>query len=416
MRILIYSYNYHPEPIGIAPLMTELAEGLAQREHQVRVVTALPWYPGSMIYPEYRGNLYRTETRNNVTIQRSFVWAKPERSFRNRGLFEISFMGLSLLQALKGPRPDVILLVVPGLPVSIPAAFVSWWYRAPLILNLQDILPDAAVHVGLLTNPRLIKIFEKLEKFAYRHATKISVIANGFTKNLLQKGIPNDKIVEISNWVNVDFIRPTNSQQTYFRTKNQLTDKFIVLYSGNIALTQGLETVIRAAPLLTDLTDLVFTIVGELKAIAELRAYCQAQGADINNVQFFNFQPREKLPEMLGAANLALVMQKSNVIAFNMPSKIQVLLASGRPILASVPSNGTAANAINTSGGGMVVSPEDPKALADAIRMLYSDRERLKVMGKQGRAYAERTYAFSQALDRYEQLFKEAQIAYQQKS
>ena len=165
MRILIYSYNYHPEPIGIAPLMTELAEGLVKRGHQVRVITAMPWYPSGEIYPEYSGQLYLTEERNGVQIQRCYVRIRPKRNLSNRVLFELSFVLLSFVQALKGWRPDVIFLTIPGLPVCVPAAVLGWLYRSPIILNLQDILPDAAVHVGLIRNKKLIRVFKFLEAF-----------------------------------------------------------------------------------------------------------------------------------------------------------------------------------------------------------------------------------------------------------
>jgi len=113
MRILIYSYNYHPEPIGIAPLMTELAEGLVQRGHEVRVVTGMPNYPQRRIYDEYQGKLYVTEEKNGVTIQRSFVWVKPKPGLLDRILLDGSFVLTSFLQAMRGWRPDVILLTVP---------------------------------------------------------------------------------------------------------------------------------------------------------------------------------------------------------------------------------------------------------------------------------------------------------------
>ncbi len=399
MKILIYSYNYHPEPIGIAPLMTELAEGLVQRDHEVRVVTAMPWYPGSEIYPEYKGNIYLTEEKNGVKLQRCYVWSRPERSLKNRIFFEVSFAALSFSQAIRGWRPDVIFLTIPGLPVCVPATLLGWLYRRPIVLNLQDILPDAAVHVGLLTNEKLIKIFQNLEKFAYHNASKISVIADGFTKNLLTKGVEPQKIVEIPNWVDINFIKPLSKENNYFIQENNLEGKFVVLYSGNIALTQGLETVIDAAVTLNNITEIVFVIVGEKKALAELEAYCQKQGA--NNVKLIPFQPREKLPEMLAAADVALVMQKKNVIAFNMPSKIQVLLASGRPIIASVPATGTAARAIKNSGGGSVVPPEDPQALANAIKNSYDSPQELITLGKKGREYAEKNYAIEIALDKY---------------
>lgn len=405
MRILVYSYNYHPEPIGIAPLMTELAEGLARRGHQVRVITAVPWYPASEISPEYKGKLYCTEKRNGVKIQRCYVWIRSDRGLRNRALFEVSFVVLSFLQALRGWRPDVILLTVPGLPVCVPAAILSRIYRAPIVLNLQDILPDAAIHVGLLKSEKMIRIFQRLEKFAYKTATKISVIADGFTKNLLEKGVPAHKIVEIPNWVDVNFIKPLPQENNYFRAENGLEGKFVVMYSGNIALTQPLEVLVDAAARLQHLKNLAIVIVGKKEALTRLERYCELQG--VNNVILRPFAPREKLPQMLAAADVAMVMQKHNVISFNMPSKIQVLLASGRAIIASVPATGTAARAIEKSGGGMVVPPEDSQSLANAILELYSNPEMVKTLGKQGRQYAEDHYSFDFALNSYEQLFSE---------
>ncbi|NES87638.1 MAG: glycosyltransferase family 4 protein [Moorea sp. SIO2B7] len=404
MRILIYSYNYHPEPIGIAPLMTELAEGLANRGHQVRVITAMPWYPKGLVDPDYRGKLYLTEKRNGVKIQRCYIWTRRKRNLRNRALFELSFVSLSFFQALNGWRPDVILLTVPGLPVCIPASLLGWLYRVPVVLNLQDILPDAAVHVGLIKNKKMIRLLKRLEKFAYRAATKISVIADGFTRNLLEKGVPNQKIVEIPNWVDINFIKPLPKENNYFRAKYHLENKFVVLYSGNIALTQGLETVIQAATRLQHLKDIAIVIVGEDNARERLECYCQK--CDVQNVQLLPFQDREQLPEMLAAADVGLVVQKHNVIGFNMPSKIQVLLASGRAIIASVPLSGTAARAIKKSGGGIVVPPEDPEALAQTIINLYENRDQVKELGHKGRQYAQENYAYEIALDKYEQIFE----------
>ncbi|MDJ0842812.1 glycosyltransferase family 4 protein [Crocosphaera sp.] len=407
MHILIYSYNYHPEPIGIAPLMTELAEGLVKRGHTVRVVTAMPWYPNSEIAPEYRGKLYLTENLNDVRVQRSFVWISRKRNFKNRALFEISFVILSFFQFLNGSRPDVIFLTIPGLPVCVPAAILSWLYRTPIILNLQDILPDAAVHVGLIRNPKMIRLFQWLEKFAYSTATKISVISDGFTENLLQKKVPKEKIIEIPNWVDVNFIKPLEQENNYFRKENNLEGKFVVLYSGNIALTQPLEYLIDAAAKLSHIDDIAVVIVGKQDALEKLERDCHRKKT--KNVILRPFQPRNKLPEMLAAANVGMVMQRENVISFNMPSKIQVLLASGRAIIASVPANGTAARAIEKSGGGLVVPPQDSEALASAIEHLYLNPQLVKSLGEKGRAYAKQVYNFELILDRYEELLLSVQ-------
>jgi colanic acid biosynthesis glycosyl transferase WcaI len=404
MDILIYAYNYHPEPIGIAPLMTELAEGLVQRGHQVRVVTGMPNYPQRQIYEGYRGKLYVTEERNGVKIQRCFVWVRPKPGLVDRILLETSFVGTSFIQALNGKRPDVILLTVPPLPASVPATVFKWMQRAPVVLNLQDVLPEAAVVAGLLTNKALIRVFESLERFSYRYANKIAAISDGFVDNLINKGVSPDKITLIPNWVDTDFIRPLDKQNNSFRQEQGLDGKFVVLYSGNIALTQGLETLIQAAALVLDQPDIAIVIVGEERALGALRDRRDEIGA--TNVKLLPFQPRERLPEMLSAANVGMVMQKKTVIAINMPSKIQVLLASGLPILASVPDAGTAAKAVQTSGGGWVVPPEDPEAIAQAIRQLKAAPDTLEKLSQQGRQYALDNYSFREALDRYEAIFE----------
>jgi colanic acid biosynthesis glycosyl transferase WcaI len=409
MRILIYSYNYHPEPIGIAPLMTELAEGLVARGHEVRVITGMPNYPERKIYPEYQGKIYCTEERNGVIIQRSCVWVRPKPGLLDRMLLDGSFVVTSIFQALKGWRPDVILLTVPPLPVCLPASFLGWLYSCPVVLNLQDILPDAAVHVGLLKSNLAIRVFEQLERYAYHTAHTISVIADGFTENLVNKDISISKIRCIPNWVDTKFICPLPKEDNPFRRVHNLENKFVVMYSGNIALTQGLQTVIHAAAQLQHVPEIVFVVVGEAKALDTLWQLCAKHALD--NVLLLPFQPREQLPEMLAAADVGLVMQKHNVIAFNMPSKIQVLLASGRPIVASVPSTGTAARAIRQSRGGVVVEPEDPGSLAEAILDLYKNPTKVETMAQQGRQYAIVQYSFEQALSRYEDLFYEVTAA-----
>ena len=403
MRILIYSYNYYPEPIGIAPLMTELAEGLSKRGHQVRVITAMPNYPEREIYEAYRGKWYLNEYKNNVQIQRSYIWIRPQPNLLDRVLLDASFVVTSFLPALFGWRPDVILSTSPSLPVCVPAALLGWLRACPVVLNLQDILPEAAIHVGLLKNKLLIKVFTALEQFAYHTASKISVIADEFVENLLSKGVAPDKIEQIPNWVDVNFIRPSSQKNNSFRAAHNLNGKFVVLYSGNIGLTQGLETVIKAASGLRHIQDIAFVIVGESKGLQRLQKYCLKCGAD--NGLLLPLQPRKQLPQMLAAADVGLIVQKQNVVSFNMPSKIQLLLASGRALVASVPESGTAAKAVRQSGGGVIVPPEDPKALATAILDLYKHPEKVKELGVNSRQYAMEQYAFEQALNQYEDLF-----------
>ncbi|MDF5734503.1 MULTISPECIES: glycosyltransferase family 4 protein [unclassified Nostoc] len=405
MHILIYSYNYHPEPIGIAPLMTELAEGLVKRGHQVRVITGMPNYPQREIYDGYRGKWYVTEQKNGVTIQRSYLRIKSKPNLVDRLLLELSFVFTSLPQIFKGKRPDVIILTIPPLLGTLPATIFGWLYNCPVVLNVQDILPEAAVKIGLLKNKWMIRTLAALEKFAYRTAHTISVITDSFRENLVNKGVPVNKIVCIPNWVNVNFIRPLPKENNSWIFSHQLDGKFVVLYSGNIALTQGLETVIDAAVCLRHIREIVFVIVGESIALHRLQQYCLLNGAD--NVLLLPLQPREKIPEMLAASDVGLIVQKRNVISFNMPSKIPLLLASGRPIVGSVPATGTAAKAIELSGGGIIVEPESPDAMAAAVYDLYANPALGARLGKTGRQFAEENYSLEQALDRYEWLFSD---------
>ncbi|MEA5580921.1 glycosyltransferase family 4 protein [Nodularia harveyana UHCC-0300] len=403
MYILIYSYNYYPEPIGIAPLMTELAEGLVEQGHEVRVITGMPNYPQRQIYEGYQGKWYITEEKNGVTIQRSYLRIKSKPNLLDRLLLELSFVFTSLPQALKGKKPDVILLTVPPLLVSLPAAFLGWLNNCPVVLNVQDILPEAAIRIGLIKNKLMIRVLTFLEKFAYRNSHTISVISEGFRENLVNKGVPNKKIVCIPNWVNINFIQPLANKKNSWKSEHKLDGKFVVLYSGNIALTQGLETVIETAVRCREIKDIVFVIAGESTALERLQKYCLSCDAD--NVLLLPLQPREKLPEMLAAANVGLIVQKHNVISFNMPSKIPLLLASGKPIIGSVPKNGTAAQAIQLSGGGIVVDPESPEALADAVQKLYENPTLGSHLGKKGREFAVENYSFEQALESYQELF-----------
>ncbi len=406
MRILIYSYNYHPEPIGIAPLMTELAEGFAKRGHEVRVVTGMPNYPERKVYDEYEGKFFLREEKNTVTVQRSYIYVKGSKpGLLDRLLLDGSFIASSLWQAFNGWKPDIIFATTPPILISLPVSFYGLFSHSCLVLNIQDIVSEAAVRVGLVKKDSwILRIAEAVEKLAYLKAAKISVIAEDFVTKLVEQGIDKNRIVCIPNWVDLNFIRPLEKNNS-FREEHNLKDKFVVVYSGNIALTQGLETVIKAAAILKENLEIYFVILGEEKARQKLQECCDNYQAD--NVILLPLVPREKLPEMLSAADVGLVVQKKTVTAFNLPSKIPVILASGRPIIASVPDTGTAMRVVKESGGGIVVTPEDSQALAEAILELYENPEKLEQLGQQGRKYAEENFGSKSALDNYEALFAE---------
>lgn len=403
MRILIYSYNYYPEPIGIAPLLTELAEGLVERGHQVRVVTGMPNYPQRVVYEEYKGKFFLTEEINDVTIQRSYIYVKPKPGVLTRLMLDGSFIISSLWQLFNGWQPEVIFATIPPLLTPLPVSVYRLFCNCPIVFNIQDIVSEAAIRVGLVKSDSwIIRSVQAVEKMAYREASKISVIAEEFVPKLVGQGVPISQIICIPNWVDFNFIKPLE-KNNYFRNKHHLNGKFVALYSGNIALTQGLETVIKAAAKVKHIPKIAFVIVGEKTALGALKECRKEHEAD--NVLLLPLVPREKLPEMLSAADVGLVVQKKNVTQFNLPSKIPVILASGRPIVASVPDQGTAITVVKESGGGIVVPPEDDEALAQAIVELYENPDKAEKLGEQGRKYAEENFGSKNALDSYEALF-----------
>ncbi|MGB5975130.1 MAG: glycosyltransferase family 4 protein, partial [Nodosilinea sp.] len=175
------------------------------------------------------------------------------------------------------------------------------------------------------------------------------------------------------------------------------------LYTGNIAETQGMRTAIRAARALAAYPAIQMVIVGESKQLAALGRFCQQ--LELTNVSLLPFVPRAELPDLLAAADVGLILQKHGMVGFNVPSKTQVLLASGRPVIASVPAHGAAAQTLIASGGGVVVEPENPTALAKGILDLYHQPEWARALAQQGRQYALEHYSARHAIDRYEALF-----------
>jgi colanic acid biosynthesis glycosyl transferase WcaI len=402
MRILILAHNYYPELIGIAPLVTELAESLVQEGHEVQVVTAMPNYPERSIYLPYRGRLACIESRAGVRLIRHWVFIRPQPGLITRLTFELSNLCLSTLFSLQQPKADVILAVSPQLSSSLTAHLLQKLWGCPVVLNVQDLLPDAAIASGLLKNSILIAVSRWLEMFAYGKANAIVLISGQFVRSLVEKGIPAEKLWKIYNWVDTAFIRPMERQGP-FREKLGLKDEFVVMYSGNIALTQGLETMIEAAKILQKHEDIRFVIVGEQKALDRLQVLITGYG--LHNVRLLPFQPRTQLPQMLAAADVGLILQKEHVVDINMPSKTMVLMASGRPVIASVNHRGEVARAIEQSGAGVVVTPEDPQSLAQTILQLKANPDLAQVYGEKARAYACAHFDRCQSVKEYTQVF-----------
>lgn len=399
-HILVVTGAYAPDRTGIAPLETELCEYLAARGHRVSVVTGLPHYPEWEVPQEYRGKLWMREALGGVEVHRGAIYVPGRRTTLRRILYDTSIGVATALRGLPIRNVDLVLAVSPPLQAALAGYFLSWINRAPLVLHLQDLLPDLAVALGMLRNRMLIRLARALEKFLYRRAAAIFVISEGFRTNLLAKGVPESRLKVVPNWTDTRAIR-ANAPAGDFRRRHQIAESdFLVLHTGNMGTKQKLDNVLEAAALLRENSSTVFCLVGGGTDKERLLQCAVSRG--LHNVRFLPLEPKELLPATLATADVLLVNQSAQVVDMVIPSKLVTYMAAGRAVVAAVEPSCEAARAIRQAGCGRVVPPENPAALAAALLDMKSNRALAAELGRAGRLYAERHFDRELLLARFE--------------
>jgi colanic acid biosynthesis glycosyl transferase WcaI len=386
MRIMILHMRFHPDLTGTGPLVTDLASDLAKMGDEVTVITSMPHYGRHEIPPEYRGRLLHHSDFDGVDLWRTFVYVPTDPSGFQRSVNYLSYTFMSVVGGLMAKKPDVILCVNPPITAGLSGWLLGLARRAPLVFNVQDVWPDCLMLIDQLRSPLLIRIFQRLEKFIYRVSARVTVLSEGMKENLVRKGVPAEKVVVIPNWANVETIRPVERENS-FRVAHGLNGEFVVMFAGNLGFIAMLDKVLDAAKLLEDEPHIKFLIIGAGNAKAGLVRRADELG--LQNIRFLPTQPREVLPEMLGAADLALVTLNRRLGQLNVPSKTCSIMASARPVLAAVPENSEIARLVKVADCGLSVPPEDPQSLAQAIKHLSGQPEQLRTYGANGRRYVE---------------------------
>lgn len=382
MKILFYGINYAPELTGIGKYSGELCEWLAIRNHEVRVVTAPPYYPSWKISPSYSKWRYQSESLNNVNVLRCPLWVPRIQSGRNRVLHLLSFMLTSLPAILYYSllwRPDIIIVIEPPLICAVPALFAARLSRAIAWLHVQDLEIDAAVNSGLVRTTRLLNVICRVERWLLRHYDIVSSITNKMLSKLSYKGLDSSSAVMFPNWIDTSIIKPIKAPCS-IRTELGLDQKLVALYSGNMGNKQGLDIIIDAAKLLRDNSDIFFVMCGD----GAKRSKLEQAARDLPNILFLPLQPLERLNELLNLADIHLLPQLSGMDDLVMPSKLLGMLASARPIIGCVSKDTELADIISTAG--CIVSPSRADDLAEAILVLASNQDMRKSLGKAGRA------------------------------
>ncbi len=404
-KVLVITPQYAPDLGPSAPIYTALCEDLQRMGCDVTVVTAFPNYAGSDAQNSHSKHFFHEETLNGVRLRRSYVFTVPKSSLWRRLLYHSSFNLFSTLSALGAGRPDVVLADAPTLWSGLPLMTMALVRGVPFVYIVHDIYPDVLLRLGILTNQRILNLIGRVEGFFYGRAVRISVLSTGFKENLIRKGVSETKIVIIPACVDVDFIRPLSRENT-LREQWQLKDKFVVLYAGNIGLSQGLETCLEAARLLTGYPDIVIVLVGEGASKAALQQVAKERG--MANVKFFPFLPREEVPLLYSLADCCLVSLKRDIVAESVPSKAYSIMAGGRPILATVNQETEVGSFLKDVKCGLCVPPENPRALADAILALHKDAALCSEMGRRGREYVVEHYSREVAAKQYYEVIEQA--------
>lgn len=397
MNILILGINYAPEMVGIGPYTAGMAQYLAEVGHAVTVVCAKPYYPQWKVEDEYRGGGVHVSVEHGVRVVRLPTYVPEKPDGKRRLAHHLSFAAraqLAMMSETRRQRPDVIIGIAPSLISIMAARYAARRTGAKLWLHIQDFEVEAAFATGLLNESGLLaRTARRFENWAIA-ADRVSTISPQMCAKLVEKGIPEERIVEFRNWANIDEIMPMSTPSPY-RKEWGIDRKHVALYSGNIANKQGIEIVLEAARLLSHRKDLAFVVCGNGPNKARLMEI--ARGLD--NIHFHDLQPRERLSELLGMATVHLLPQIAGAADLVLPSKLTNMLASGRPVVATAAPGTGLANEVE--GCGLVTQPGNTGAFATAIEKVIDDGALSSMYGQEARGRALSQWSRKSTLDRF---------------
>lgn len=400
-RILFLTQWFDPEPTfkGLA-----YARELVRQGFDVEVVTGFPNYPGGKLYQGYRVRYLQREVMDGIHVTRVPLYPSHDQSSVRRVANYLSFAFSSLFYCLFfAKRADVIYAYHPPLTVGVVASLVRMLRRIPVVYDIQDIWPDTLSATGMLKGGRTLACVATICAWVYRHVDHIVVLSPGFKRLLLSRGVPENKLQVVYNWANDPVLV---AQQT--RIPTALADdreRFTVLFAGNIGKAQALDVVLDAAQLLQHRgVSVRWVLLGGGIEISRLRQ--RALDMSLDSVIFLPPVPMTEVGAYLSVADVLLVhLRKDPLFSITIPSKTQAYMAMGKPLLMAV--EGDAADLVRQSGGGVVVEPERPYALAAAVeRMLALDADELRAMGKRAKEYYQEHLGITVGVRHFGEIFR----------
>lgn len=414
MNLLVLCPHFAPDVAPTGEVMTQIAAGLTDRGHRLHVVTSLPWYQHHAIEDGWDGQVIRHEDVSWGRITRVHPFPTDKTDIPARAL---AFGGFTALSGLAGmltrSRPDAVLAMSPPLTLGLAGWSIARTRGIPFVFNIQDVFPDVAVELGAITEPRIIAAASWLERETYLRADAVTVLSDDLRDNVVAKiagrrgaGGDPSKVRVIPNFIDTEWIRPGNRHNAYRRDLG-LTDETVVMYAGNVGLSQSLDLLLAAAAHHAHDPQVVFVINGGGSARSDL----ERAAAGLPNVRFVDMQPKERLPEVVAAADIHVVPLRTGLARSSVPSKLYTILAAARPVVASVDPGTEVARTVETAGAGTAVPPDDPEAFTKAIESLVRAPQEAAAMGEAGRRFVEQWASPEAVAASYEALFDELRAA-----
>ena len=401
MKILVYGINYSPELTGIGKYTGEMVEWMTQQGHEVRVITAPPYYPEWQVGVNYSAWRYRRE-EGAATVWRCPLYVPKQPSTIKRLLHLGSFAVSSFfpLMAQRSWKPDRIIGVVPTLFCTPGMRLLAKLSGSRTLLHIQDYEVDAMLGLGMAGKGKsgsVAKLASAFERSALHNVDNVSTISRSMMKKACEKGVPMEKVIFFPNWSEVSRFRDV-SETLIIALRQRLglpEDRKLILYSGNIGEKQGLESVIDAADQLRH-QPWLFVIVGQGGGKARLEKMAAERGLD--NVKFLPLQSYEDLPALLAMGDCHLVIQKRGAADAVLPSKLTNILAvGGNAVITAEAETELGQLCQDNPGLAVGVTPESVPSLVEGI-------ERALMMPKQNviaRAWAERTLDKEHVLEQF---------------
>jgi len=394
-KILILTQWFDPEPIHKGLIF---AKKLKEKGFDIEIITGFPNYPTGKIYDGYKLKPFQREYIENIKINRVFLYPSHNNSFFKRALNYISFNICAILYGiLFVKRPSIIYAYHPPITVGICAIFLKFFYKVPLVYDIQDLWPDTLKATVMIKSKIILNIISIICKIVYKFSNKLVVLSPGFKKALIKRGVESKKIHVIYNWSN---LKKSKNIKKNMYDKN----KFNIIFAGNIGKAQSLDTLIKSAELLSKKNSKAnFIIIGDGIELEYLKSL--ATQKRVNNVQFFARVSSEKIGSFLENADALIVhLKKDKLFEITIPSKTQTYMAFGKPLIMAV--QGDSANLIKKAKCGFVCKSEDYIQIATCIEKLINlDKKDLKRFGANGIKYYNKNLSLDSGIKKFTEIF-----------